>query len=137
MPKVRQKYSEKRFITMDDFVLRQLKDLYGLNPDIPHRAFQFPRLPPGITHPMFKIHENPTKKKFTQDASSLNKKIDGFQKLYQQHASGLMRMNSSAIIPPSHPLYSEKNSIESLKEENDKLLKQNLELKKKLEKINS
>ena len=61
----------------------------------------------------------------------------GFQKLYQQHASGLMKMNSSAIIPPGHPLFSEKNSIESLKAENDKLLKQNLELKKKIEKENA
>ena len=46
---------------MDDLVIKQLRDLYELNPGIPHRAFQFPRLPPGITHPMFKIHENPTK----------------------------------------------------------------------------
>ncbi|MBA4454113.1 MAG: hypothetical protein ACO2Y5_08025 [Nitrosopumilaceae archaeon] len=122
---------------MDDLVIKQLRDLYGLNPEIPHRAFQFPRLPPGITHPMFKIHENPTKEKFSQDTASLNKKLDGFQKLYQQHASGLMGMNSSTIIPPGHPLFSEKNSIESLKAENDKLLKQNLELKKKLDKENS
>ena len=26
---------------MDDYVLRQLKDLYGLNSDIPHRALRF------------------------------------------------------------------------------------------------
>ena len=77
------------------------------------------------------------KEKFSQDTDSLNKKLDGFQKLYQQHASGLMKMNSSAIIPPGHPLFSEKNSVESLKAENDKLLKQNLELKKKVEKENS
>ena len=114
-------------------MLRHLRDLYGMNPDIPHRAFQFPRLPPGITHPMFKIHENPSKETFLQNASMLNKKLDGFQKLYQQHASGLLSM-SSGVIPPSHPLYSEKNSIESLRAENDKLLKQNSELKRQLEK---
>ena len=118
---------------MDDFVMRHLKDLYGLNPDIPHRVFQFPRLPPGITHPMFKIHENPSKDNFLHSASTLSKKLDGFQKLYQQHASGLFTM-SSGIVPPSHPLYSEKNSVESLKAENDKLLKQNMELKKQLDK---
>lgn len=118
---------------MDDFVFNHLRDLYGLNPEIPHRAFQFPRLPPGITHPMFKIHENPSKDKFLQKAATLNKKLDGFQKLYQQHASGLFSM-TSGIIPPSHPLYSERNSVESLKAENDKLLKQNMELKKQLEK---
>ena len=122
---------------MDDLVFRHLKDLYGLNHDIPHRAFQFPRLPPGITHPMFKIFENPMKDEFIQNASNLNKKLDGFQKLYQEHASGLMTMNSSGLIPPGHPLYTEKNSVKILKIENDKLLKQNLELKKKLDKKKS
>ena len=122
---------------MDDIVLRQLKDLYDLNHDIPHRAFQFPRLPPGTAHPMLKIFDNPMKDKFVQDASNLNKKLDGFQRLYQQHASGLMTMNSSGLIPPGHPLYSEKNSVKILKMENDKLLKQNIELKKKLDKKES
>ena len=113
--------------------MRQLRDLYGLNPEIPHRAFQFPRLPPGITHPMFKLRDNPAKDNLLQKTASLNKKLDGFQKLYQQHASGLFTMNSG-VIPPGHPLYSEKNSVEYLKAENDKLLKQNIELKKKLDK---
>ena len=121
---------------MDEIVLRHLKDLYGLSEDIPHRAFLFPRLPPGITHPMFKVFDNPAKGKFIKNAMQLEKKLDGFQKLYQQHASGLMTMNSS-IVPPGHPMHSEKNSIENLKAENDKLLKQNLELKKKLEQKNS
>ena len=117
---------------MDEHVTNHLKDLYGLNHEIPHRAFQFPRLPPGISHPMFKIFGNPMKEQFIQNASNLDKKLDGFQRLYQQHVSGLMTMNSG-IIPPGHPLYSEKNSIEILKTANDKLAKQNIELKKKLE----
>jgi len=122
---------------MDEYVLRHLRNLYGMNPDIPHRAFQFPRLPPGITHPMQKIFENPIKEKFLQDASTINKKLEGFQKFYQQYASGLMTMNTNRVVPPGHPLYSEKNSLEYLKAENDKLIKQNLQLKKKLEKENS
>ena len=121
---------------MDEYVLQHLKDLYGMNPHIPHMAFQFPRIPPGLVHPMQKIHENPLKTKFLQDASMINKKLEGFQKLYQQNASGLMTMNANRVIPPGHPLYSEKNSLEYLKAENDKLIKQNLQLKKKLEKEN-
>ncbi len=122
---------------MDEHLSQHLKDLYDLNHNIPHRAFQFPRLPPGITHPMFKIFENPIKDKFVADAANLNKKLDGFQNLYQQHASGLMTMNSTGLIPPGHPLYSEKNSLKILKLEKDKLLKQNIELKKKLDKKQS
>ena len=118
---------------MDDIVMNQLKNLYEINYDIPHRVFQFPRIPPGINPPMFKTFENPVKDKFVQNSSNLSKKLDGFQRLYQQHVSGLMSMNSSGIIPPDHPLYSEKNTVKILKTENDQLVKQNLELKKKLE----
>ena len=122
---------------MEDLAIKQLRDLYGLNPNIPHLAFQFPRLPPGLSHPMFKIYENPMKEKFENNSESINKKIEGFQHMYQQYASGLMNMNSSGIVPPGHPLFSRQNSVETLKAEKDKLLKENLELKKKLDKENS
>lgn len=118
---------------MDNLAIKHLQNLYGLNSNIPHMALQFPRLPPGLTHPMFKIYENPMKEQFSQQADSVNQKLQGFQHLYQQYASGLLSMNS-AIIPPGHPLYTRQNSVETLQSENDKLLKENLELKKKLEK---
>ncbi|QUC65438.1 hypothetical protein NsoK4_04120 [Nitrosopumilus sp. K4] len=119
---------------MEDLAIKQLMDLYGLNPNIPHLAFQFPRLPPGLSHPMFKIYENPLKEKFAQNNETITKKLQGFQQMYQQHAAGLMTMNSAGIVPPGHPLYSTQNTVETLKSENDKLLKENLELKKKLDK---
>jgi len=121
---------------VDNLAIKHLQDLYGLNPNIPHLALQFPRLPPGLTHPMFKIYENPMKEQFLQEASTINQKLEGFQHMYQQYTSGLLSMNS-AIIPPGHPLYSQQNSVETLQTKNDKLLKENLNLKKKLEKETS
>ena len=118
---------------MDNLVIKHLQDLYGLNPNIPHLAFQFPRLPPGLPNAMFKINENPMRKQFLQDAETINQKLQGFQHMYQQHASGLLSMNSE-VIPPGHPLYTRQNSVETLQTANDKLLKENLELKKELEK---
>lgn len=118
---------------MEDLAVRQLRDIYGLNPNIPHMAFQFPRLPPGLSHPMFKVFENPMKEKFLQNSESTSKKLQGFQEMYRQYASGLLTMNFTGAIPPGHPLYAKQNSIEILKTENDKLLKENLELKKKLD----
>ncbi len=118
---------------MDNFVIKHLQDLYGLNPSIPHLALQFPRLPPGLTHPMFKIYENPMKDQFSDEISAISQKLQGFQHMYQQHATGLLSMNST-IIPPGHPLYSRQNSVETLQAKNHKLLKENFELKKKLEK---
>ena len=118
---------------MDNLAIKHLQDLYGLNPNIPHLALQFPRLPPGLTHPMFKIHENPMNKQFLQEASTINQKLQGFQHMYQEYTSGLLSMNST-IVPPGHPLYTKQNSVETLQSNNDKLLKENLNLKKKLEK---
>ncbi len=120
---------------MDNSVLEHLQNLYGLNPSIPHLAFQFPRLPPGSAHPMFKNFENPAKEQFFQQLSTISQKLQGFQHMYQQYASGLLSMNST-IIPPGHPLYYKENSVATLKAENEKLLKENSELKKKLEKDN-
>jgi hypothetical protein len=121
---------------VDNLVIKHLQDLYGLNPNIPHLAFQFPRLPPGLPGSMFKIHENPMREQFLGDANTISQKLQGFQHMYQQYAAGLLSMNSK-VIPPGHPLYSRKNSVETLQTANDKLLKENLELKKKLEKESS
>ena len=118
---------------MDNLAIKHLQNLYGLNPNIPHMAFQFPRLPPGISNPMFKIYENPMKEQFSEQADTINQKLQGFQHMYQQYASGLLTMNST-IIPPGHPLYSRQNSAKTLQTENSKLLKENQELKKQLEK---
>ena len=110
---------------MDNFAIKHLRDLYGLNPNIPHLALQFPRLPPGLTHPMFKIYEGPTKEQFSEEVTNISQKLQGFQHMYQQYAAGLLSMNS-AIIPPGHPLYNRQNSVETLQVTNDKLLKENL-----------
>ena len=118
---------------MDNLVIKHLQDLYGLNPNIPHLALQFPRLPPGLTHPMFKIYEGPTKEQFSEEVANISQKLQGFQHMYQQYAAGLLSMNS-AIVPPGHPLYNRQNSVETLQVTNDKLLKENLGLKKKLDK---
>jgi len=118
---------------MNNSVIKHLQDLYGLNPNIPHLALQFPRLPPGLNHPMFKIYETPMKEQFSQELDTMSQKLQGFQHMYQQYASGLISMNS-AIIPPGHPLFNRQNSVQTLQTENDKLLKENLNLKKKLEK---
>jgi len=82
---------------------------------------------------MFGIHHNPMKEQFLRNADTVNQKLQGFQQMYQQYASGLLSMNST-IIPPGHPLYSRQNSVQALQSEKDQLLKENLELKKKLEK---
>jgi len=133
MTTVSHKYGKNWLSFMDNLARKHLEDLYGLNPNIPHMAFQFPRLPPGLSNPMFGIHQNPMQEQFLQNADTVNQKIQGFQQMYQQYAAGLLSRNSM-IVPPGHPLYSRQNSVQTLQAEKDQLLKENLELKKKLEK---
>ncbi len=111
--------------------MSRLQEMYGLNPNMPHMALQFPRLPPGLTHPMFKVYENPTREKMVRDATAIAQKMTGFQHMYQEHAAGLLNMNNT-VVPPGHPLYHRANSIQTLETENKKLLKENSDLKRML-----
>jgi hypothetical protein len=105
--------------------------MYGLNPNIPHLAFQFPRLPPSLFSAGH-IFANPVMEKFYQDGQTVNKKIEGFTKFYQKHAEGLLGMSQNIPVPPNHPLFSQNTA--ALKAENEMLLKENFELKKKIHK---
>lgn len=120
---------------MEHFTTMHLMDLYGLNPNSQPYAFQFPRIPPGFSHPMQKTNIISKKESFSKNNESMNTKLENFQQLYQKYASGLLDMMFPGIIPPGHPLYSRQFSVETLQSERDKLLKENLELKKQLEKL--
>ncbi|MCG3780191.1 MAG: hypothetical protein JW390_50046 [Nitrosopumilus sp.] len=112
-------------------VMRHLQDLYGLNPNIPPMAFQFPRLPPGFNHPLSPVYQNQMKSQLSKHNETLNQKLQGFQRMYQDYASGLLSPETS-VVPSGHPLFTSRNSIQTLKTQNDKLVKENIELKKKL-----
>jgi len=74
-----------------------------------------------------------TKKLLSSDNAALTPTLENFAQMYQQMAAGLLNMSLNRLIPPGHPLYSKENSIRLLKDEKEKILKENLELKKKLE----
>ena len=119
---------------MEYFTTMHLMDLYGLNPNNLPLAFQFPKIPPGISSPMFNSSTNNLKKKFSQKNETINLKLDDYQQLFQKYASGLFDMTFPGIISPTHPLFSRQVSVGIIKQERDSLLKENLDLKKQLEK---
>jgi len=119
---------------MDYFTTMHLMDLYGLNPNNMPLAFQFPKIPPGTLSPMFNSSTNIPKKKFSQKNEAINLKLDDYQQLFQKYASGLFDMTFPGIISPTHPLFSRQASVGVIKQERDRLLQENLELKKQLEK---
>ena len=117
---------------MDDATIEHMRELYGLNPNVAPFALQFPRLPPGILQPMPGIRNSP-KQQFQSKGERITPQLKDFKEMYQKFASGLIDFNSSTLIPPGHPLFSRQNSVETLRAENNKLKKENLELKKQLD----
>jgi len=109
-------------------------DAIELNPFLGLPMSIFPRYPPGVLPPTIALmNQKRLKEKFFQENASMTTKLQDFNQMYQKLASGLFEIAYQAL-PPSHPLFSRLNSSTLLKNENDKLRKENLELKKQLEK---
>ena len=118
---------------MDCFTAKRLFDMYGLTTDFSALAPDSIRYPPSASIPMGLVNTPKLKKKMSVNNASLTPKLENFAQMYQQIAAGLLNMSMNKLIPPGHPLYSKENSIALLKDEKEKILKENLELKKKLE----
>jgi len=110
-------------------------DLYGLNPNILPYAFQFPRIPPGSAPLMYTSTTESVRKNFSRQNESLSTKLQDFQQTYQKYASSLFDKTFPGIIPPGHPLFSRQFSVEVIRTERDHLQKENLVLKKQVEKL--
>jgi hypothetical protein len=111
---------------MEDF--RHRKDK-GFLPDMPPDGIRYP---PNSTPPMGINHTQKIKGEFSAKGASMLPKLQDFNQMFREKSNSLIQMNTN-ILPPGHPLFSRENSLLALKEENDKLLKENLELKKQLE----
>ena len=91
------------------------------------------RYPPDANLPSGLINTSMLKQQLSADNAALNPKLQDFTEMYHKMAAGLLNMSSNTLFPPGDPIHSRKNSITILKDENKKILKENIELKKKLE----
>ena len=105
----------------------------GFAPDFTALTPDSIRYPPDASIPKGLIDTPKLKEKISVDSAALSPTLENFAQMYQQMAAGLLNMSLDKLIPPGHPMYSKENSIALLKEEKEKILKENLELKKKLE----
>ncbi len=117
-------------MVLNDSLLYRLRELYGLNPNATPLALQFPRLPPGLISPMA---GSAPRQRFKSRVDKLGPRLEDFKDAYQRHASGLVNLESHSMILPGHPLHSGQNSIDALNAENNKLKKENFDLKKQLD----
>ena len=118
---------------MDYFTAKKFFGVYGLTTDFSALTPDSIRYPPNAIIPKGLVNAPRLKEKLSADNATLAPKLENFAQMYQQMAAGLLNMSLDKLIPPGHPLYTKENSITILKEEKEKILKENLELKKKLE----
>ena len=91
------------------------------------------RYPPNSSPPTGFSGISEIRERFNKRNASLMPNLEDFNQMFRQYAEGLLHANQS-VFPPGHPLYNREKSFTLMKEANDKLLKENLELKKQLEK---
>ena len=107
--------------------------MYAITTDFSALTPDSIRYPPSASIPKGLVNTPKLKEKMFTDSAALTPKLENFAQMYQQMATGLLNMSLDKLIPPGHPIHSKENSITLLKEEKEKILKENLELKKKLE----
>jgi len=108
-------------------------DLHSNTLDISRLVPDFIRYPPAASIPNALVNKPKLMKKLSSENMALTPTLQDFTEMYQQMAASLFSMSTSKLIPPGHPMYSKENSITLLKEENQKIMKENLELQKQLE----
>ena len=112
---------------------KRILDLHSNTLDISSLVPDFIRYPPAASIPNALVNKPKLMKKLSSENMALTPTLQDFTEIYQQMAAGLFSMSTSKLIPPGHPMYSKENSITLLKEENQKIMKENLELQKQLE----
>ena len=119
---------------MDNDETKRIMHMEEINPLLGLPKSVFVRYPPGISPPTLGLmNQKRLKEKFFQDNASIGIKLQDFNQMYQKFAAGLFEIAYPAL-PPGHPLFSRLASTTAVQTENDKLRRENLDLKKQLEK---
>ena len=125
------KYCSRTNYHMDTGFYKERKTAF--NPVEANLGEETIRYPPKSNPPTGFSGINEIREKFNKRNASLMPNLEDFNQMFRQYADGLLHGNES-VFPPGHPLYNRNKSFSLMKEANDKLLKENLELKKQLEK---
>jgi hypothetical protein len=118
---------------MNGFIKKSIFDIYDNTTDFSFLTPDTLRYPPGANLPSGLVNTSKLKRQLSADNAALSPKLQDFTEMYHKMAAGLLNISSDTLIPPGHPIHSRENSVAILKEENQKILKENMELKKKLE----
>ena len=90
------------------------------------------RYPPSSNLPNVLQDSDKIKNDFVKGGAEMLPKLQDFNQMFRLYSESIFNM-SETIFPPGHPMFNREHSITTLKEENEKLLKENLDLRKKLD----
>ena len=114
---------------------KRMLEIYGLDLSMTNSPFAFPRLPPSVSsHTLGVSKTGKLKDDIIRDNASMLARLFDFHTTFQQYASGLFDLAPSNQFGPGHPMHSKTNIIDSLQSENEQLKKENVTLKRDLEK---
>lgn len=112
---------------------KRMFEFYNQYQDMANSPFALPRLPPRANHPLGISMTGKLKDNIIRDNSLMLGRLSDFYTMFQQYASGLFDLAPNQF-GPSHPMRGGINSINTLQSENEQLKKENIVLKKDLEK---
>lgn len=108
-------------------------EFYNQYQNMANSPFSFSRLPPMTNHPRGISMTSKLKDNIIRDNSLMLERLSDFYTMFQQYAAGLFDLAPNQF-GPSHPMYKGTNSLNALQVENEQLKKENVVLKKDLEK---
>ena len=115
------------------FDARRIMENFGQPFDMINSPFAFPRLPPHANPPMGISNTGRIKDQIVRDSDMMMGRLTGYHTMFQRYAAGLFNMTPNAFIP-GHPMHARMQSVDTLREENEKLRQENLSLKSGLDK---
>lgn len=112
---------------------KKMLEFYNQYQNMANSPFSFSRLPPMTNHPRGISMTSKLKDNIIRDNSLMLERLSDFYTMFQQYAAGLFDLAPNQF-GPSHPMYKGTNSLNALQVENEQLKKENVVLKKDLEK---
>lgn len=113
------------------FDARRIMENYGQPLDMVNSPFAFPRLPPRANPPLGIASAGKIKDQIVHDSNMMMGRLSGYHTMFQRYASGLFNLTPSGFMP-GHPMHAKMQSIDTLREENERLRQENLALKSDL-----
>ncbi len=96
--------------------------------DVSSSPFAFPRLPPKANPPLGIANAGKIKDSIVQDKDLMMNRLNSHHRMFQHYAAGLFNLTPNQFVP-GHPMHTRMHVVDTLKEENEKLLQENSILK--------